>query len=318
MANVDITFSREVDGMNLDDALEGWVLDLRQRRRTERTVEGYVTVMHSFIRYCNEAGGDEVEQLRASHLRTFAIERLGGLAPATQHGRVAILKAFGSWLEANDLVASDPFRKVKRPALDRDETPRALTPNQVTTLLGAYDLKNPEDFRDYVIVKLVLDTGMRRGEVIGLTLQDATEGLEEGYLRVLGKGRHKRLVPLSDEMKSLLWKYVRKTRAMRSKPGVDALFVTRRGAPLQGVPLYHRFAKKAHSVGVQARFHDLRHTSATWALRAGMPKERVSRMLGHSNDVTTSIYEHLDFTDVKESHAKANPLRLLCQQGERR
>jgi integrase/recombinase XerD len=298
--------------MKLVDALNGWVLDLRQRRRTPRTIEGYVTVMHSFMRYCEQHGVRDHAQLRAQHLRAYAIERLGGLAPATQHGRVAILKAFGAWLEANDLSSTDPFSKVKRPALDRDETPRALTPNQVTTLLGAYDLKNPEDFRDFVIVKLTLDTGLRRGEVCGCTLHDLN--LEEGWLRVTGKGRKKRLVPLSAEIKSLLWRYMKHTRPMRAREDVDALFLTRRGTPLEGVPLYHRFQRKARAVGVRVRFHDLRHTAATWALREGMPKERVSRMLGHANDITTSIYEHLDFTDVKDAHSKANPLRFLSRK----
>ena len=59
------------------------------------------------------------------------------------------------------------------------------------------------------------------------------------------------------------------------------------------------------------RFHDLRHTAATWALRGGMSKERVSRMLGHSGDNITSIYEHLNFEDVAKAHAEANPLRRL-------
>src|SRR5438270_12373076 len=83
--------------------------------------------------------------------------------------------------------------------------------------------------------------------------------------------------------------------------------------PLDRHRLCGRFRAKVRAARIpyRVRFHDLRHAAATYALRAGMPKERVSRMLGHANDAITSIYEHLQFEDVQEAHSKANPLRLV-------
>jgi hypothetical protein len=114
-----------------------------------------------------------------------------------------------------------------------------------------------------------------------------------------------------------LWRYIstlRKRRAPRAQARiVDALFLFRWGPPLDGRRVSYRFRLQARKARIpyRVRFHDLRHAAATWGLRTGMPKERVSRMLGHANDAITSIYEHLNFEDVQVAFEAANPPRLI-------
>jgi len=294
--------------MSIDEALEGWFLHLRQKRCSPHTLDRYGRVWRKFRDWLNERGVRKIEDLKAEHARLFIIQRFGHLKSTTAHYDVTPLKSFSRWLEDQDLLADDPFRRVKRPKMDKVDF-AILQPEEAKKLLSVFDLKCPDDLREYTIVSLTLDTGLRRSEVIGARLADLD--LEDGSLQVMGKGRKQRRVPISAEVSALLWKYTKTVRPKYAKS--DYLFVSRRGGPLDARNLSRRFsdAVRRSGIGRRVRFHDLRHTCATWCLRAGAPKERVSRMLGHSSDSVTSIYEHLDYADVAATHQLTNPLRLL-------
>lgn len=292
--------------MQLTVALEGWLLDVTARRRSARTLRWYRDTVGAFIGWVGAES--TVAELHAGHLRGWIVATQAHLAPDTQHNRVAAVKAFSRWLEEQEFVPRDPFLRVKRPAKNTDQLPRALLPAQMQAVLGRYDPKDPFERRDLVILKLVLDTGLRRGEVCNARLEDFDR--ETASLVVLGKGRRRRRVPLSAETCFAVWKYVQKDRPKHDR-GAPWLFLGRGGDRVSGTHLSHVFHWKAAEVGIAARFHDLRHTAATWSLRAGMPKERVSRLLGHANDSITSIYEHLTFEDIQSAHKDAAHLRLL-------
>lgn len=292
-------------GLTAEEAFEGWMLDLQQRRRTERTRQQYRAVVLPFLRW---TGKQRVEELEATDLRRYILTCLAQHHPETQLREVGCIKTFGRWLEDQELVTIDPFRKVKKPRLDHAER-RIIAPEDAQRILAAFDRSKPDQFRDAVIVTLTLDTGLRISEVCGAKLADLN--LEAGWLQVWGKGRKQRRVPLSPAVKMLLGKWVKTYRKRWATS--EYLFVSRLGGPLDRHRLSSRFRAKVRAAGIpyKVRYHDLRHAAATYALRAGMPKERVSRMLGHANDAITSIYEHLQFEDVQQAHASANPLRLV-------
>ncbi|MBI2756163.1 MAG: tyrosine-type recombinase/integrase [Chloroflexi bacterium] len=295
--------------MRLLEARDGWLLDVQARRRTPRTLEWYRVTITPFLQYCSEAGAETIEGLTAGHLRGYIVTALAHLAPDTQHNRVACIKNFSHWLYEQELLPRDPFERVKRPAIAAERRSRALTPRQVADILARYDTKDPFERRDLVILRLVLDTGLRRGEVCSARLEDFDQASQS--LWVLGKGRKRRRVPLSAETVNAVWKYLHRDRAKLAVPGSEWLFLSRSGGQVSGNHLGHTFHQKAAAAGIQARFHDLRHTAATWTLRAGMPKERVSRLLGHANDSITSLYEHLEFEDIQAAHSQAAHLRPL-------
>lgn len=290
------------------EALEGWLLDLQARRRSPRTLKWYRETVGSFLRWCSSQKIDRADGLSAPLLRRYIVEQLDHLAPDTQHNRVAAIKAWSRWLEEQEVLPADPFRRVRRPAKDGSDRVRALSPDQVKDVCLLYDVKEPLDLRDLTMLMLTLDTGLRRGEVCGALLSDYDP--QNGSLRVVGKGRKARWVPVGSEVKALLWRYLKRVRPKHDRGG-PWLFLGRTGGQVNGNHLGKTFHERAGRAGVKARFHDLRHTAATYALRAGMDKARVSRMLGHSNDSITSIYEHLNFEDVQRSHAGANPLSML-------
>jgi integrase/recombinase XerD len=292
--------------MTIEEAFEGWVLDLRMRRRSERTIEQYKSVVGAFLRY---VGPRDVQEVTSPMLRLYVASALASTHNAeTLKREIGCIKTFGKWLEDQEIVERDPFSKVKKPQTDHPER-RIVSPRDAQAIFAAFDRDSRDEARDYVLVQLTLDTGLRVSEVCGAKIGDLN--LEQGWLQVWGKGRKQRRVPLSPAVKMLLWKWIKGDRRRWAK--TDYLFVSRLGGPLDRHRVSGRFRAKVQQAGVQyrVRFHDLRHAAATYALRAGMPKERVSRMLGHANDSITSIYEHLDFEDIQSSHAGANPLRLL-------
>ena len=196
--------------MDIREAFAGWKLALVTERRSARTIENYSEAMKPFLEHLASTGISDTEQLTSPVLREYIADRFAGLAPATQRGRVAIVKRFGAWLSEEDICQNDPFRKVKRPTPHGVEDARLLAPAQVRRILDMRDQRDPEQFRDYVIITLCVDVGLRRGEVCSARLGELN--LEEGSLRVHGKGDKSRLVPLSDQLRSLLWKYVHKVR----------------------------------------------------------------------------------------------------------
>lgn len=287
------------------EALEGWMIDLEVRRRSDRTRERYRSVVLSFLRW---TGKQDVRELDGDQLRKYILVLMKRHNSETLKREVGNIKTFGRWLSEQEFVERDPFRKVRRPSVDQREW-RIVQPEDAQRILAVYDWAKPDEFRDYVVVCLTLDTGLRISEVCGAKLQDVD--LMEGSLQVWGKGRKQRRVPLSPEVKLVLKEWIDGIRVRWATSSY--LFVSRRGGPLDRHRVSGRFRAKVKQAGIpyRVRFHDLRHAAATYALRAGMPKERVSRMLGHANDAITSIYEHLEFRDIQEAHALANPLRLL-------
>jgi site-specific recombinase XerD len=299
--------------MSASDAREGWLMDCRQRRLSPRTVDRYEDVVGAFL----ETLGTEatVEDLDSASRRPqdhplakYSMVLAQTHNPETLRRELGNVKTFGHWLEFQGIVDVDPFRRVVKPKTDSPER-RVIRAEDAQRLFDTFDMTDRTQVRDYALVQLVLDTGLRISEVCDAKLADLN--LQEGWLQVWGKGRKQRRVPLSPSVKMLLWKWVRTDRKRWAK--TDFLFVSHLGGPLDRHRVSGRFRAKVQSLGLgyRVRFHDLRHAAATYMLRAGMPKERVSRVLGHANDSITSIYEHLDFEDVQDSYAGHNPLDYL-------
>jgi integrase/recombinase XerC len=285
--------------MGIDEAFTGWWQHLLSKLPSAHTLDRYGRVWRRFRAFLAERGVQEIGQLRPEHLRAFTIAlRASGLSETTIHYDLSPLKAFTSWLEDEELLASDPFRKVKRPKLNNEE-PRVLDERDQRLLLATYDKRKPDELWDYLIIRLTLETGLRRAEVLNATLPNLN--LEGRTLRVLGKGRKWRQVPLLPETCHLLWKYIATTRKKWADPRCEAIFVSRRGGPLDHRNFSRRFTRHVAQVRIpyRFRFHDLRHTAATRMIQEGMHTQAVQKVLGHSSDKMTRLYTHLAFDDVQ-------------------
>ena len=229
-----------------------------------------------------------------------------GIAPAARARKLSALKSFYKYLTVRTKQLTDnPVSDLEYPKL-RKSLPKYLTLEQSAALLKAVSGKNEK--RDYAILMLFLNCGIRRSELVGLNLTD----VYDDRIRVVGKGNKERIVYFGDACRKAIDAYLPERHKMVLTDN-KALFGSRNGNRMS-VEAVHRLVKKALlQAGLDATqfsAHKLRHTAATMMLSGGVDVKTVQEVLGHENLNTTQIYTHIESTELKLA-AQANPLSKL-------
>ena len=188
----------------------------------------------------------------------------------------------------------------------RRRLPRAISRSDVARLLQGPDPSTPEGLRDAALLELLYGTGIRVAEACALTVRAWREAGRS--LRVWGKGRVERIVPLGDPARASVDRWLvggRPAMAQRAGRATDALFLNARGLPLSARDARRVVARHAPHPGVSP--HTLRHSYATHILEAGADLRSVQELLGHADLVTTQVYTHLDAARLAEIHRRAHP-----------
>jgi len=272
-----------------------------------------------------EIGPNEIRAfiLHLQQKRCFSGHRLNkpqsrGLSGHTTNCYLRSIRAFWSWLIGEGVVERSPFDWVRIPRSPRKVIP-TLSDHQIQRLLGAVDTSSGEGYRDYVIILTLLDTALRVSELCSLRLVNLW--LEDGMLKVMGKGNKERLIPIGRHVQRLLWRYINKHRPEPANANVHFLFLTREGRPLtkdRVEKMLVRCGQRAGIEGVRCSPHTLRHTAAVKFLRNGGDVFSLQRMLGHASLEMTRRYCELADIDVKRAHITASPvdnLNLCIRQG---
>lgn len=229
-----------------------------------------------------------------------------GIAPAARARKLSAIKSFYKYLTVRTKqLMENPVADLEYPKL-RKSLPKYLTMEQSAALLQAVSGQNAK--RDYAILMLFLNCGIRRSELVGLNLSD----VYEDRIRVVGKGNKERIVYFGTPCRKAIDAYL----AERNKKILTdnrALFGSRNGNRIS-VEAVHRLVKKALLAAgldsTQFSAHKLRHTAATMMLSGGVDVKTVQEVLGHENLNTTQIYTHIESTELKIA-AQANPLSKL-------
>ena len=229
-----------------------------------------------------------------------------GISPASRARKLSAIKSFYKYLTIRTKQLTDnPVIDLEYPKL-RKSLPKYLTMEQSSSLLQS--VSGPNQVRDYAILMLFLNCGIRRSELVGLNLTD----VYEDRIRVVGKGNKERFVYFGTPCRKAIDAYI----AERNKKTLSdnrALFGSRDGNRIS-VTAVHRLVKKhmlAAGLDVtQLSAHKLRHTAATMMLSGGVDVKTVQEVLGHENLNTTQIYTHIENTELKIA-AEANPLSKL-------
>ncbi len=208
-------------------------------------------------------------------------------------------------------MQQNPFVRVKIPKPPRKVIP-TFSDLQLHQLFGAIKTSTPEGYRDYAIILTLLDTGLRVSELCSLRLKDLW--LEDGMVKVMGKGNKERLIPIGKHVQRFLWRYINGWRPEPANGNLDFLFLTRDGRPLtkdRVEKMMARYGKKSEIAGIRCSPHTLRHTAAVRFLRNGGDVFCLQRMLGHSSLEMTRHYCELADIDVKRAHITASPVDNL-------
>jgi site-specific recombinase XerD len=234
------------------------------------------------------------------------LSRDRGLGPAARARKIAAIRSFYKYLTHKaKLLAENPMQDLDAPHLKKT-LPRYLDLDQSIHLLESIDGRNRE--RDYCILTLFLNCGVRISELVGLNLTD----VRGDQLRVLGKGNKERILFLNDACRQALddWLAVRPSTAAADK---NALFLTRRHTRMTTDAVHYMVKQRLKRAGLDASqysSHKLRHTAATLMLQNGVDVRTLQEVLGHEHLNTTQIYTHVDNENLR-SAAKANPLSKM-------
>jgi integrase/recombinase XerD len=222
--------------------------------------------------------------------------------------RVSALRRFYRLHVEMGSVASDPTARVAPPRRPR-RLPKLVSEAQVEALLAAPDVATPLGLRDRAMLETLYATGLRVSELVGLT--HAQLGLDAGVVRVMGKGRKERLVPLGDEAVAWLGRYLEQVRPALARGGTDArVFLTARSAGLTRQAFWALTKRYAVRAGIAPSLlspHVLRHAFATHLLNHGADLRVVQLLLGHADITTTTIYTHVARERLKQLHAAHHP-----------
>lgn len=229
-----------------------------------------------------------------------------GISPTARARKLSSLKSFYKYLTVRTRqLQENPVADLEYPKL-RKSLPRYLTLEQSAALLRA--VSGPNEKRDYAILMLFLNCGIRRSELVGLNLTD----VYEDRIRVVGKGNKERFVYFGTPCRKAIDAYMQE-RSKKILTDNRALFGSRDGNRIS-VSAVHRLVKKALlQAGLDASqfsAHKLRHTAATMMLSGGVDVKTVQEVLGHENLNTTQIYTHIENTELQIA-AKANPISRI-------
>ena len=297
--------------MNIQDYISEYLLHIgKERNYSQKTVENYELSLRHFFEFLEKEFPEGVEELQCIDivvLRSFVAGLVdAGYDPATIHLKVSALRAFFKFLFSRGIVEANPARHIKLPRKPK-KLPSFLDLVQVSDALKLPDCDKPAGIRDIAIMELLYATGIRRGELIGLNLQDVD--LRQMRITVFGKGRKERIVPFGESAKKALEEYLSIGRSALAKSSTEkALFLNNRGRRLSPISLTAVVKKYlSHVTDGKKSPHVLRHTFATHLLEMGADLMSIKELLGHEDIGTTQIYTHTTMEFLREVYRKAHP-----------
>jgi integrase/recombinase XerD len=275
---------------------------LLEKSLSPNTLEAYLSDVSKLLSFLN----DEciaIQQVTLDNLHTFAAGlRDLGIAPRSQIRIISGIKSFFKFLLIDEYIPADPSEFLESPKIGR-HLPDVLTVEEIDRIVKCIDLSQPEGHRNKAMIETMYSCGLRVSELCGLKMNDLY--MEEGFLRVTGKGSKQRLVPISPTAIKEITTYIDGTRKhIDTKPGYESfLFLSiRRGKPISRVMVFDIVKKLVQEAGVNKSVspHTFRHSFATHLLEGGANLRAIQCMLGHEKIATTEIYTHIDRNRLRE------------------
>jgi site-specific recombinase XerD len=229
-------------------------------------------------------------------------------ARSTIARKLSVVRSFLGFCQDNDLIESSPGAGVGSPKVPR-RLPQVLTPVQAADLLETMGSEKPLEVRDRALFELIYSSGLRCQEVLDLRLRDINPGSRE--VRVKGKGRKVRVIPVGEVALDAVERYLRESRPQLLKDPAedDHVFLSRTGRPLSSSDVQRRLARYLARAGAPRGTspHTLRHSFATHLLEGGADLRVIQEMLGHSSLRTTQVYTHVSAAHLRRAYRKAHP-----------
>ena len=260
---------------------------------SEHTQQSYRTDLKKLAIYFNNEGIKDLAVVTTEQLQDYLAYRYEqGLSSRSTQRALSAIRSFYVFLIAKQVRVDSPVSTLSNPKTPKS-LPTSLSEQQVEDLLAAPLTDDPIECRDKSMLEVLYATGLRVSELIGLTMDQIS--LQQGVVRVVGKGDKERLVPLGEEAIEWLLVYIKTARPMLVTKQSDVVFLSRRGQQMTRQTFWHRIKYYAVKAGIEQHLspHTLRHAFATHLLNHGADLRVVQMLLGHSDLSTTQIYTHV-------------------------
>ncbi len=294
----------EVDARRIEafcDAL--WLEDGLSRN----TLAAYRRDLAALAAWLADSARAPLHEAGVADLQAYIAARHPGSRPSSGNRRLTVFRRYYRWLVRERVRDDDPTLHIHS-ARQPPRFPKTLSERQVEMLLAAPDVDTALGLRDRAMLETMYATGLRVSELVGL--ETVRVALNEGVVRVVGKGDKERLVPLGEEAREWIVRYLGAARAqLLGARLADALFVTQRGGPMTRQMFWTLIKRYALVAQVHAPLspHTLRHAFATHLLNHGADLRVVQMLLGHADISTTQIYTHVARERLKTLHAQHHP-----------
>ncbi len=278
-----------------------------ERGLSSNTLAAYRADLTALSRWLAERGVPMMKTTRADLQDFIAYRVTAGARPRSTARQLSSFRRFFRYMLRENAIKDDPTAQIAMPKIGRS-LPKSLTEEEVESLLAAPAVNDPLGNRDRTMLEVLYATGLRVSELVNL--RGAQVNLNQGVIRVLGKGNRERLIPLGEEAVRWINEFSRGPRAeILLERQTDYLFPTRRGDRMTRQAFWHIIKRYARKAGVSKELspHTLRHAFATHLLNHGADLRVVQMLLGHSDLSTTQIYTHVARERMKELHSQHHP-----------
>lgn len=278
-----------------------------EKALSANSIDAYLTDLDKLICFV-ESEGLKFDEVSYENLQQFVAQLHDvGIHPRSQARIISGIKSFYRFLFLDGYITVDPTELLETPKIGL-KLPEVLSVNEINDILDSIDLSVPEGHRNRAMLEVLYSCGLRVSELINLRFTDIY--IDEGFIKVEGKGGKQRLVPISDiairEIKNYL--YDRNTVVVK-KGFEDVLFLSRRGTSLSRIMVFHIIKQQAELAGITKNVspHTFRHSFATHLLEGGANLRAIQEMLGHEKITTTEIYTHIDRQFLRKEILEHHP-----------
>ena len=300
---------------NPDDILRKYKVYLKlEKSLSDNTVNAYLADIHKLFQFLAD---EQIHPLDVTleNLETFsATLRDLGIQPRSQARILSGIRSFYHYLILDDYLEADPSELLESPQVGL-HLPEVLTIEEIDNLIESIDLSTKEGQRNRTILETLYSCGLRVSELCNLKISDLY--LEEGFIKVEGKGNKQRLIPISPRaIRELQLYFIDRNQFSIKKDYEDYVFISKRGKNISRIMVFHIIKTLAEAIGLKKTIspHTFRHSFATHLLEGGANLRAIQCMLGHESIGTTEIYTHIDKSRLRSEIIEHHPRNKIFRE----
>ena len=303
---------------NPDDILRKYKVYLKlEKSLSDNTVNAYLADIHKLYQFLAD---EQIHPLDVTleNLETFsATLRDLGIQPRSQARILSGIRSFYHYLILDDYLEADPSELLESPQVGL-HLPEVLTIEEIDNLIENIDLSTKEGQRNRTILETLYSCGLRVSELCNLKISDLY--LEEGFIKVEGKGNKQRLIPISPRaIRELQLYFIDRNQFSIKKDYEDYVFISKRGTNISRIMVFHIIKTLAEAIGLKKTIspHTFRHSFATHLLEGGANLRAIQCMLGHESIGTTEIYTHIDKSRLRSEIIEHHPRNKIFREKDK-